>query len=155
RRNLRSSRPNYAAGSAGHWRHSQRAASMSTNRTRYVATTLADVHAEPSFISELLTQLTNGVELEIVEEREKWCLVRQRDGYEGWAYRRYLVDSPPIQPTHITHTTVTVFAQPHPHCGDALARIPIGTSLQVFETSDRSSHIRACSGNLVPDGWVS
>jgi hypothetical protein len=39
---------------------------------RTVAANLTDLHAEPSWQAELLTQVTNGVELEIVEERGEW-----------------------------------------------------------------------------------
>src|SRR5688572_18448719 len=59
-------------------------------RTMTVATNLTDLHAEPSFLSELLTQVTNGVTLEVLEEKDKWVFVRQSDGYLGWAYRSYL-----------------------------------------------------------------
>src|SRR5207249_7642900 len=95
---------------------------------------------------------TNGVELQILEQRDKWCRVRQSDGYEGWTYKPYLVDVRPIEPTHITHLTVTVFAQPEP--GPSVSRFPIGTSLHVVETHDRWSRVRACAGNMIPEGWV-
>src|SRR5207237_4508185 len=101
----------------------------------FVTSNLTSLHAEPSFLSELLTQVTNGVELQILEQRDKWCRVRQSDGYEGWAYKPYLVDVRLIEPTHITHLTVTVFAQPEP--GPSVSRLPIGTSLHVVETHDR------------------
>src|SRR6185436_6755185 len=92
--------------SPGYWRGAQTGAAVST---MYVATNLTDLHAEPSFLSELLTQVTNGVELTILEERDKWCRVRQTDGYEGWAYRIYLTEEPPLPATHFTHITVTLF----------------------------------------------
>jgi cell wall-associated NlpC family hydrolase len=72
--------------------------------TRYVATNLTDLHREPSFLSELLTQVMLGVELEVLEEKEKWSRVRQTDGYEGWAYTHYLTDTAPPPPTHIIRT---------------------------------------------------
>ena len=34
---------------------------------RVVATTLTDLHAGPSFLSEMLTQVTNGTELEVLK----------------------------------------------------------------------------------------
>ena len=125
---------------------------MSEFGVMFVATSLASVHAEPSFNSELLTQVTNGVELQILEERDKWCRVRQRDGYEAWAYKPYLVDSMPIESTHMTLGAVSVFAEPEP--GPVVTRIPIGTSLSVLETRDRWSRVCVCAGTMVPDGWV-
>src|SRR5207253_10225295 len=98
----------------------------------FVATHLAGIHAEPSFHTELLTQVTNGVELQILESRDKWCRVRQRDGYEGWLYKLYLTDSPAIEPTHTTRCSVTVFAEPDFSC--VAGRFPLGTSLRVMET---------------------
>ena len=55
-----------------------------------VATTLTDLHREPSWIGELMTQVVNGQELEVLEEKDKWARVRQPDGYTGWAYLPYL-----------------------------------------------------------------
>src|SRR5947207_10764078 len=83
-----------------------------TPMMRTVATNLTDLHAEPSFLSELLTQVTNGDVLEVMEEKDRWCFVRQSDGYVGWAYKQYLVDSPPLDATHLTHYTVTLFSEP-------------------------------------------
>jgi hypothetical protein len=57
--------------------------------TRVIATNLTDLHVEPSFLSEMLTQVTNGTALEILEERDKWSFVRQRDGYMGWHTRGF------------------------------------------------------------------
>ncbi len=76
-------------------------------RKRYVATNLTDLHREPSFLSELLTQVMLGVELEVLEEQEKWSRVRQTDGYEGWAYTQYLSDFAPSAPTHIVTAPIT------------------------------------------------
>jgi cell wall-associated NlpC family hydrolase len=73
---------------------------------RYVATNLTDLHREPSFLSELLTQVMLGVELEVLEEKEKWSRVRQTDGYEGWAYTHYLTHTAAPKPTHIVGTPV-------------------------------------------------
>src|SRR5438270_370896 len=81
-------------------------AGVSEPAVKFVATSLASLHVEPSFLTELLTQITNGVELVILEQREKWCRVRQRDGYEGWAYKPYLVEAPPLEATHMTHLSV-------------------------------------------------
>ena len=69
--------------------------------TRTVATNLTGLHAEPSFLSELLTQVTNGVQLDILEERGEWCFVRQTDGYTGWAYAPYLTDETAEPATHL------------------------------------------------------
>ena len=101
-------------------------------RTMTVATNLTDLHVEPSFLSELLTQVTYGVTLEILEEQEKWAFVRQRDGYLGWAYKPYLSDDPPpARPTHVVIEPVT-----RAHETDGLrraTRLLAGTQLRVIE----------------------
>jgi cell wall-associated NlpC family hydrolase len=120
--------------------------------TKYVGTNLADLHAEPSFLSELLTQVTNGVPLEILDQRKDWCRVRQRDGYEGWTYAPYLTDEPPLKATHITLLTATMFARPE--WPVPVARFPAGTALQVEEAGEDYSRIRPCAGQKTSDGWV-
>ena len=66
-----------------------------------VAANLTDLHREPSFLSEMLTQVFNGTVLEILEEKDRWCFVRQTDGYQGWAHRPYLTTPPAPAATHI------------------------------------------------------
>jgi cell wall-associated NlpC family hydrolase len=73
---------------------------------RYVATNLTDLRREPSFLSELLTQVMLSVELEVLEDKEKWSRVRQSDGYEGWTYTQYLTNRAPAKPTHIVTTPI-------------------------------------------------
>jgi len=137
-----------------------------------VATNLTDLHAEPSFLSELLTQVTNGVVLEIVEEREKWCRVRQMDGYEGWAYEPYLCDSPPAPATHIALGTLALYREPFTRdwegelgevpaepfeaaAGSWVTRVVIGTSIRVLEEGpDLWSQVALCAGDRFPSGWT-
>jgi len=125
---------------------------MSANKIMYVATNLTDLHAEPSFLSELLTQVTNGVELEILEEQEKWCRVRQRDGYEGWAYMPYLTDQKPIVPTHIANLTQSLFDSSDP--GPPRTSLVIGTAVRVIETKGNWSRVRFCADAMLQEGWT-
>jgi len=126
---------------------------MSERILKWVATNLTDLHAEPSFLSELLTQVTNGVALEVLEERDKWCRVRQMDGYEGWAYKPYLCDSPPGEATHIAHITMSLFREPE--SGRTVGKIPIGTALRLVEQGPRHwVRLRVCAGSLISEGWT-
>jgi len=128
----------------------------STTRMMTVATNLTDLHVEPSFLSELLTQITNGVELEILEEKDKWAFVRQRDGYLGWAYLPYLRTrdaAPPINATHIVAApTMPIYAEgkspPEP-----LSRLLAGTAVEVTRTDHDCAHIRL-AGDMLPTGWI-
>ncbi len=66
-----------------------------------VATNLTGLYAQPSFSAEMLTQVTNGTPLDVLAAKDLWCHVRQADGYEGWAYARYLSNDPAPTPTHL------------------------------------------------------
>src|SRR6478672_1425470 len=105
---------------------------------RYVATNLTDLHKEPSFISELLTQVTNGVALEVQKEDGKFCYVRQTDGYEGWAYAPFLTDSPPLRQTHIVRfPQIPVIDKPKMSLDNSVVtQLLAGTSLHVADRQD-------------------
>jgi len=125
----------------------------STSRTMTVATNLTDLHVEPSFLSELLTQVTNGVTVEVLEEKDKWAFVRQRDGYLGWAYKPYLTDAAPIDATHIVAApTMPIYAE-DTSPPEALSRLLGGTLVQVTRTEHDCAHVRL-AGEMLPAGWV-
>ncbi len=121
---------------------------------RTVATNLTDLHVEPSFLSEMLTQVLNGVTLEVLEEQDKWCFVRQTDGYMGWVYREYLEPHRGEQrPSHwIAAESVRLFAEPqeteHP-----LSRLLIGTGVIVTEMRGQFAKVQP-AGTLLPAGWA-
>ena len=43
-----------------------------------------------------------GTVLEVLEEKDRWCFVRQMDGYQGWAHRPYLTTPPAPAATRST-----------------------------------------------------
>jgi SH3-like domain-containing protein len=101
---------------------------------RLVATTLTNLHKEPSFHTELLTQVTNGFSLEMLKTEGEWSYVRQQDGYEGWAYTHYLAPVAPwYQPTHLVSSAVMPLRDPGEPEGGLIARVPIGTAVTVGE----------------------
>jgi cell wall-associated NlpC family hydrolase len=75
-----------------------------------VATNLTGLYARPSFLAEMLSELLNGWGVEVLGEQERWCFVRQDDGYLGWAYRPYLTQHPPVspRPTHVVCEPVSL-----------------------------------------------
>jgi len=120
---------------------------------RYVAANLTDLHAEPSFLSELLTQVMNGVRLEVLGEKEKWVRVRQDDGYEGWAYGPYLTTESPPEPTHIVALEAMIGVVGD-HQGTLLGRLLCGTKVHVSKIDkDGLAHVRP-AGGLVPAGVI-
>lgn len=118
-----------------------------------VAANLTDLHREPSFLSEMLTQVFNGTALEILEEKDRWCFVRQTDGYQGWAHRPYLATPPAPAATHIVCA---------PSCGiyptasrdtPPLSCLLGGTEIRVEEERNGFARVRP-AGAMVPSGWV-
>jgi cell wall-associated NlpC family hydrolase len=124
-------------------------------RLRTVATNLTDLHADASFLSELLTQVTNGTPLEVLEETDRWCFVRQMDGYLGWAYRSYL-DEPAHAdaPTHwIARPGAQAHVSPNPQA-PPISYLPVGTAIEVTDVDGYEwSRVRP-AGQRLPAGWV-
>src|SRR3954452_3349306 len=121
--------------------------------TLYVATNLTDLHREPSFLSEMLLQVFNGMSMEVLEEQDKWCRVRLEDGYEGWAHRPFLTESAPVTATHvITAHQAPIYAQPAA-ADHAASRLLCGTLVQVDDERDGFAHVKPTSA-MLPGGWV-
>ncbi len=121
--------------------------------TRAVATNLTDLHVEPSFLSELLTQILNGTELEILEDREKWCFVRQGDGYMGWAYKGYLGDEAPAAGGHMVIAPTAKVHADDDGTGAPLTRLLAGTRVQVIDTQHERALVQPV-GIMLMAGWV-
>jgi len=119
--------------------------------TRAVATTLTGLYAEPTFDSELVSQLLNGWSLELLDERERWCLVRQPDGYLGWAYRLYLTDAPPPAPTHLICAPIALVLA-EPNLASAIAtRLPGGAAVAAGASQGSWTQVALTGGKA---GWV-
>lgn len=70
-------------------------------RRMAVAANLTSLQGQPTWLSEQLSQLLAGQMLEVLEEHDRWALVRQDDGYLGYAYLPYLTTAAPLPATHI------------------------------------------------------
>ncbi len=117
-----------------------------------VATNLTDLHREPSFLSEMLTQVFNGTALEILESNKEWRRVRMSDGYEGWAYAPYLCDAAAPAPTHLVcAATAIVYSDHQQHI--RVGSLPIGTELHVAEQRNARSRVQL-AGTMLPAGWI-
>lgn len=121
--------------------------------TYTVATNLTDLHVEPSFLSELLTQVVNGTPLEVLDEHTdgKWVFVRQADGYLGWAYKPYLSEGAPKSgPTHIVTEVSPLLREPQN--APATSRLLTGTTVRVIEERNGFSRIEAAG--VLAGGWI-
>ena len=58
-----------------------------------INTAVANVYKEPSHNSAVVTQALMGESCRIIDSTDKWYHIRQWDGYEGWMYYFYGIDS--------------------------------------------------------------
>lgn len=119
----------------------------------YVAANLTNLHREPSFHTELLTQIYNGMAMSVLEEKEKWCRVKlTADGYEGWAYRPFLTEAAPTKATHVVcGLTSQVFADMNQ--SPPISVLLGGTEVCIVEQRDVWSRVQP-AGNMLPAGWI-
>lgn len=75
-------------------------------RRMAVAASLTHLQAQPAWIGETWNQLLAGQMLDVLEEHGRWALVRQDDGYLGYAYLPYLTSTAPLPATHIVTAPV-------------------------------------------------
>ena len=117
-----------------------------------VATNLTHLHREPSWLAEMLSQLLNGWPLEVLEERDRWCFVRQADGYLGWAYRPYLSEVDAITPTHMMCEPVSRMHVSPDEAAALTGYVLGGTGVIPVEIRDGWARLALVGG---PEGWVS
>ncbi|GAP12297.1 cell wall-associated hydrolase [Longilinea arvoryzae] len=116
---------------------------------RWVATNLTSLHAQPGWLAEQVSQLPFGVRLEVLEERERWALIRQDDGYLGWAYLPFTSPVEPPQPTHLAVEPVSpLMAEPRPDA-KIVSRLLGGTPVAVDAVEGDWARVR-----MHLPGWV-
>ncbi len=121
------------------------------NPTLAVATNLTGLYANASFLSEQLSQLLNGARLEVLQEEGRWCLVRQSDGYLGWAYRPYLAEPSGCIASHLVCEPVSLL-RVAPSINAALAtRVLAGTAVSADGREGTWAHV-TLEGGL--HGWL-
>lgn len=102
-----------------------------THKRVHVATNLTGLYEKPTFGMALLSELTYGTELEVLDEQGKWAFTRQGDGYLGWAHRQYLSEGPAPAPTHLVLApTIELRVEPD-ETGQIVTRLVSGTSVVV------------------------
>lgn len=117
-------------------------------------TNLTGLYAKPSFLAEMLSELLNGWEVEVLQEQERWCFVRQDDGYLGWAYRPYLAQTLLVSPspTHVVCQPVSLLRRdPAPNAA-LVTRILGGTRVAVQESASGWGKLALIGGH---EGWLS
>jgi len=116
----------------------------------HVATNLTGLYEKPSFGVPLSSELTFGTHLEILDENGRWVLVRQADGYLGWAYRSYLKEgSPTREADHFVIMPVVELREKPEEGSGVMTRLLSGTAISVEEKRGDWSKVKANA-----DGWI-
>lgn len=116
-----------------------------------VAANLTGLHAQPSFLAELISQMVNGRQVEVLEERDRWVFVRQPDGYLGWTYRPYLAGGPAPAPTHLVATPITLLWAAPSLTAPLIGRVLSGTSAHIEAEARGWGRLDLAGGG---EGWV-
>jgi len=118
---------------------------------RVVATNLTSVHDGTSFLTEQVTQMLNGVTVELLWQQERWAYVRQPDGYLGWTYLPYLTETPAPQPTHLVVAPVGLLREGPQAEADLVTRVLGGTAVCVSEAAGEWARVEL-AGSM--RGWI-
>jgi len=116
-----------------------------------VATNVTGLYAQPSFQAEMVSQLLNGWAVEVLMARDRWCFVRQGDGYLGWAYQPYLDSAPAPPPTEMVCTPIAVLRAAPDGDSPIVGRVMAGTAVAVAAVDGHWSCL-SLAGGLT--GWV-
>jgi len=116
-----------------------------------VGTNLTSLHRGTSFLSEQLSQMLNGQQVEVLFEEGRWSFVRQMDGYLGWTYQPYLTDAEVRPPSHLLMAPARQLRDgPGEEC-DVLTRVLGGTALAVLGGQGEWAEVELCGGLR---GWL-
>jgi len=126
-----------------------------------VVTNLSSMHAEPSFLAEQVTQLLNGMQVEVLEEQGRWVYVRKYHGpeaaldagdhYIGWTYRPYLNDEPAPLFSHLVTAPVSLLLV-EPRAGASpVTRVLGGTAVAVAGQEQGWANLELAGGMK---GWL-
>jgi cell wall-associated NlpC family hydrolase len=110
---------------------------------RWVATNFTSVHASPSWLAEMFSQVNYGVRLELLVENGNWAFARQDDGYLAWVYLPYLTGQKPVAPTHlVVQPVLPLLLSPDADAG-LVTRVQIGTYVRVLQTRGAWAEVAA------------
>lgn len=102
---------------------------------RFVRVAVADLHSDPGHATPVLTQILVGDEIERLEERAGWSLVRLEDGYLGWIAPGYVTAAAAVPATHrVVGSFAVLRAAPAPNAR-VVGRLAIGTRVHVQAAS--------------------
>ncbi len=96
---------------------------------RLVATNVANLYAQPSSESGVVSQVLLGAKVSVRDERDSFCLVHTEDRYQGWVGQQHLAaawNDEDYFPTSIATLFADVFFRPDAQ-GELLTKLSVGT----------------------------
>lgn len=120
-------------------------------RPMAVAVNLTGLYAQPSWLAEQVSQLLDGQPLEGLQEEGRWVMIRQADGYLGWAYAPYLTGSPPPAPTHFVSAPVALLHEAPQEEAPLIGRVLGGTAVYAAAVEAGWARLALSSG---VEGWA-
>ena len=64
----------------------------SSLKHKIVLTSVAPIYTNPTFSSEMINQALFWEALTIIESKDNWFKIEQKDGYLGWVHSFYLME---------------------------------------------------------------
>lgn len=116
-----------------------------------VASNLTGLHAQPSFLAELISQMVNGRQVEQLEERDRWIFARQPDGYLGWTYRPYLTSQASSAPTHLVAAPISLLRSAPEQTAPLMSRVLAATPVRVEAVERGWARVTLAGGS---EGWA-
>lgn len=121
-----------------------------THARVHVATNLTGLYERPTFGMPLSSELYYGTDLEVLDENGNWVFTRQKDGYLGWAYRRYLGEGTAPAATHLVLAPAIELREEPDENDRVVTRLVSGTAVRVEEKRDEWSLVQANKKGWIP-----
>lgn len=120
-------------------------------RPMAAAVNLTGLYTQPSWLAEQVSQLLDGQPLEVLQEEGRWIMMRQTDGYLGWAYAPYLTGSPLPAATHLVSAPLALLYAAPQLDAPLVGRILGGTAVHAAVVEASWARLALSSGG---QGWA-
>lgn len=120
----------------------------------HVATNLTGLYDQPTLHLPFSSELCYGTEVKILDEKDKWALTRQNDGYLGWVYRSHLTEGAAIPATHLVIApSCELRAKPDP-ASEIVTRLVSGSYVAVEEKQGEWARVTANKNGWIPSSLL-
>jgi cell wall-associated NlpC family hydrolase len=102
----------------------------------------------------LVSELTYGTELEILEERGNWAFASQHDGYLGWAYKPYLAEGAAPAATHLVIAPSHELRAEPDAASKAVTRLVSGSGVRREQVQGEWAQVTANKTGWIPASYL-